>query len=313
MTRAADQGMIDQAIGWHLRNADETQADWDGFTAWLEADPRHNEAYETVADAEFEFDRLYRLVEEGSSADLAQSARRTRFRRKGWRIGALAASVALATAGIWVAMGGLSQRREIVTAPGEMRTLALADGTRIVVNGNSRLVLYGNDPRRAELQSGEAQFSVRHDAAHPFTLTLGTQRVVDVGTVFNVYRSDRSTRVEVAEGSVRFEDGETRLRLDPGDTLMSNGDGIVEDSKPVDAIGSWTRGALIYRGAPLVDVVGDLSRSRGITIELGPELSSRTFTGVIQLGDNDDELRARVGKILGVKIARTPEGWTITR
>jgi transmembrane sensor len=131
--------------------------------------------------------------------------------------------------------------------------------------------------------------------------------------VFNVYRSERQTRVEVAEGSVRFADGETRLRLNAGDTLVSSGDQIVEGSKPVEAIGSWTRGMLVYHGAPLIDVIADLSRNRGVAIELGPELSSRKFTGVIQLRGSDDELRARVGQLLGANVAKTPDGWTITR
>jgi transmembrane sensor len=305
MDRTADQSLIDQAIGWHHHIAQDCDPDWDGFVAWLEADPRHNAAYEEVADAEFELDGLYRLAE-STPATLVR-------RRTLWRAPLIAASVAAALLGGVMVAQQQGRTQEIATRPGEMRTLALADGTRIVMNGATRIVINERDRRGAELLAGEAKFSVRHDSAHPFALKLGNQQIVDVGTVFNVFRSDRQTRVEVAEGSVRFAEGETRLRLDAGDTLVSSGDGIVEGSMPVEAIASWTRGTLVYRAAPLIDVIGDLSRNRGIAIELGPELSNRRFTGVIQLAGSDDELRARVGQLLGANVAKTPDGWTITR
>ncbi len=314
MARQADQSVLDEAVAWHLRTAEGSEADWDEFVAWLEADPQHNAAYEMVVDAERELDGAVRMADvRGITAVQTRDSWLQTVVRAGWRIPAIAAGVALAVFGTWAASGGLSDAREIVTAPGEVRTIALAGGGRIVINGGTRIVLDRSDPRKAELKVGEAQFSVQPDPVHPFALTLGNQRVVDIGTVFNVFRSERTTRIEVAEGSVRFEDGETRLRLDAGGTLIANGDRFVEGSKPVAAIGSWTRGTLVYRDAPLVDVVGDLSRNRGIAIELGPELSDRTFTGVIQLGDNDEELRTRVGRLLGIKIARTADGWALTR
>jgi transmembrane sensor len=312
--RSVDAAMLDEAIAWHLRTSEGDDEDWGDFVVWLEADPRHNAAYEAVVDAEGEFDGLRRLVETGGvGRGPVKRAAGGRFRPAGWRVPALAASLALALLGSWALSGWLHDDRVIVTAPGEVRTLTLADGTRVTVNGGTRLVLNGWNSRRAELKTGEAQFTVRLDPAHPFELRIGSQRIVDLGTVFDVFRNHRITRIEVAEGSVRFEDDETRLRLDAGNTLVSAGDRIVESSKPVSAIGSWTRGTLVYRDAPLVDIVGDLSRNRGIAIELGPELSDRTFTGVIQLGDSNDQLRARVAQLLRVRIVQTPDGWTLTR
>lgn len=314
MAPQVDQRVLDEAVAWHLRTAEGAEADWEQFVAWLEADPRNNAAYEIVLDAEGDFDAAARLAE--VQGTVAVQPRNSWFRTVGgakWRLPAVAATIALACFGTWVASGGLNQTHEVVTAPGEVRTLALAGGTRIVVNGGTRIVLDSSDPRKAELKAGEAQFSVQPDSSRPFALTLGNQRIVDIGTVFNVFRSERTTRIEVAEGSVRFEDGETRLRLDAGSTLALTGDRIVEGSKPVAAIGSWTRGTLVYRDAPLVNVVGDLSRNRGIAIELGPELYDRTFTGVIQLGDNNEELRTRVGRLLGIKVAKTADGWVLSR
>jgi transmembrane sensor len=41
MTSAFTPEMMDAARGWAIRVRDPAFADWDGFTGWLEVDPRH--------------------------------------------------------------------------------------------------------------------------------------------------------------------------------------------------------------------------------------------------------------------------------
>lgn len=50
MIRPDDEGIHGQAIAWHVRLADASEEDWGEFAAWLEADARHNDAYEAVCD-----------------------------------------------------------------------------------------------------------------------------------------------------------------------------------------------------------------------------------------------------------------------
>lgn len=45
---AIDERLLDQASRWHRALADD-DADWDGYIAWLEADPRHRRAFDRVA------------------------------------------------------------------------------------------------------------------------------------------------------------------------------------------------------------------------------------------------------------------------
>ena len=47
MQPLAEQTMRDAAIAWHLRLTDGSDADWGGFADWLEADPRHNDIYDS--------------------------------------------------------------------------------------------------------------------------------------------------------------------------------------------------------------------------------------------------------------------------
>ncbi|WP_395336159.1 FecR domain-containing protein [Novosphingobium sp. BL-8H] len=329
MTYPDKEDIQAQAIAWHLRLDDEDEAAWDEFALWLAADPRHNAAYEAVHDADLALnpaiavarqDSLARaLLGDASAAGQGGGAERRSGTyvieppaRRRWMWPAMAASLALAAVGTWVVVAGMGQQYSIVTAPGETRSVALADGSRIMLNGGTELVLRKSDPRVAELRSGEAQFSVHHDAGRPFTLTVGNQRVVDVGTVFNVRSGALGLQVEVAEGAVRYEDGAIRLRLNAGDTLRASGDRLVEDRRSPADIGAWTRGKLVYRDAPLVEVVGDITRARGIAIELGSDLSQTKFTGVIQLDGDNAALRKRVEALIGAKVTETGDGWSIT-
>lgn len=320
MIRPVEEDLEGEAIAWHLRLADANEAEWQAFADWLAADPRHNAAYEAVCDADLALDPAVSLARSEAAEPEADTGGNpwhviepeARPRRR-WMWPAMAASLALAVAGTWGVMNRAGGEYTVVTAAGEARTLALSDGSRITMNGGSALVLDRDDPRRAELKSGEAQFTVAHDTGSPFTLTVGDQRIVDVGTVFNVRSSHHGLQVEVAEGAVRYEDGVTRLRLNAGDTLSSSGDRLVEGIKDVADIGSWTRGKLVYRGAPLVEVAADLTRARGIAIELDPRLSQAGFTGVIQLDGDNAALRRRVGLLTGTKVTETADGWSIAR
>jgi transmembrane sensor len=316
MSRLPDGLVHEQAIAWHLAIEAEDFDDWDGFVAWLEADPRHNTAYEGVADADAGLARIADLAPAQEPRSDRQPANDAGVAQPWWRSarrGAVAATIALVGVGSWIGYGRVNGLYTVTTPPGETRTLALADGTRIALNGATRVVLDKRDLRFAELLSGEAKFSVRHDAADPFELTVADQKIVDVGTVFNVQKNTRVVRVEVAEGSVRYEDGQVRLRLNAGDTLQASGDAIVEGSRPVEAIGSWTQGRLVYRDQPLVDVVTDLARARGIAIELGPNLAHQNFTGVIQLDGDAETVRKRLAQLLALKVSDTSDGWSISK
>lgn len=125
----------------------------------------------------------------------------------GW---AVAASVIfLLAAGLWLA-GQLKDDAEWVevqTALNETRELRLADGSRVMLNENSRLAYpqeFAVDGRTVRL-SGEAFFQVQKAEGKRFTvLTEGTKTEV-IGTAFylRAYPSEE-VRIQVSEGKVAF-------------------------------------------------------------------------------------------------------------
>ena len=152
MQPLAEQTMRDAAIAWHLRLTDGSDADWGGFADWLEADPRHNDIYEAVCDADLALEPAVEIAREAPAeveVDPFPEMAQLRPARR-WMWPAMAASVAFAALGTWAGSGLLSSDYSVRTAPGETRTFALSDGTRIVLNGgrSSPLVMTPRGPSR---------------------------------------------------------------------------------------------------------------------------------------------------------------------
>jgi transmembrane sensor len=311
--RISSDAIEQRALAWHLRLRDADAVEWEEFTAWLVQDPAHNDAYEAVALRDAQLDEVLAQASFPEPATNApsdepdeQTAPPNRMR---WL--ALAASVALA---LFLAIQFLAPRADpyaIETEPGETRTIALADGGTIVVNGGSHIVLDRKDKRIAELVRGEAHFTVVHDAADPFVVTIGESRLVDIGTVFNVVREGEDLRVAVAEGAVRYE-GQESVELAAGQAMHRMADGrIAVTRRQASAIGGWVDGTLVYDQAPLADVAADITRTTGIAVDLAPGLEQRRFSGDIQIRGDRAALRDRVAAVLGLAVDANEAGWTV--
>jgi transmembrane sensor len=253
-----------------------------------------------------------RLPEFGNDDDSADDGGSEPARRPPWHWGALAASIAVA--GLFGAqmLPNRDARYAIETPAGKTRAVSLADGSEILLNGGTRIVLDKNDTRSVEIARGEARFVVKHDESDPFTVVAGERRLVDIGTVFNVVRTDRQLSVGVAEGAVRFEGTARTINLRAGDSLAADNRGKIEISqRPVASIGSWADGKLVYDRAPLQQVADDLSRSAGISLELPRAMRSRSFSGVIQTDGDQNALRARLEELIGEKIVADGMHWSV--
>ena len=313
-----DSEPVDTARIWVIRTRDPAFGDWDGLTAWLEADAAHLEAYESVLAQEAWLDDLYAA---GGTAGHDESIRsepvhfepkrRTSAmahrRRYAWG-GAIAAAIA-GVAG-WVVLGS-GRPQDISTAPGEHRTIALADGSQVILNGGTRITFDPDKPRVINLARGEALFDVRHDAADPFVVIAGETRLLDAGTVFNVVREDDSIDVAVAEGEVIYQPHRDAIHLNPGDALNRAG----RTGKPVlrkaqaQAIGGWRSGRLHYDNAALADVARDLGRNLGQPVEATPDVRRLRFSGTLVVEGKAQDVLSRAGPLLGVQFVPTGNAW----
>src|SRR3546814_7021219 len=110
----------------------------------------------------------------------------------------------------------------IETLAGEHRTVELADGSKIEINGASVVEIDADRPRFARLESGEAMFHVVHRDDDPFVVETGGAKIVDLGTAFNVVRRDRQTSVAVSEGIILYNPDRDKVRLDRKSTRLNS-------------------------------------------------------------------------------------------
>src|SRR5688572_12548557 len=177
-----DPSLREAAAAWAVRTGDPAFDAWDEFTAWLERDPAHAPAYDAVIAAVDEAAAAVPPVRSAQNDD--EPVGRTRRR---WLGGALAmVLVGMTALGVWQLRG---DSYTLETAPGEVRLVELEGGGEIALAGGSRIVLDRGNPRSASLEQGQALFTIEHDASAPFTLRVGADTLVDVGTVFDVQRT----------------------------------------------------------------------------------------------------------------------------
>jgi len=298
---------IETAIAWQLRLAEADEAGWAAFVAWLEASPRHAEAYDRIATA----DRLIAGARFPEPALLAENDNRPTRR---WLLagGAMAAAAAVALA-VVPSMLPRSQAYQVATRDGERQTIALADGTKIELSGGTRMTLDRANPRVATLNRGEALFHVRHDQAAPFTLKVGGVAVQDLGTVFNVTRLAGHVTVAVQEGSVAFQPGDDAVTLRPGDALSAREDGseVARMQVAPALVGGWRSGRLSFTGQPLGEVAGALKRLYGTDVALRGALPGRPFTGVVHFTGIADRDVPRLAELIGATWRRDGAQWIL--
>lgn len=300
----ADDMVSEMALDWAVRTGDPAFADWDAFMVWLEADPSHSRAYDKVSAAIA--DASDRVASAGPAND-DQADEMLPSRRRPWLIGGIAAALTVIAA-IWVLRGQERDLYTVQTAAAETRVIALDAATRIELAGGSALSIDRKDKRFAKLEHGQALFSVRHDAAHPFEVIVGEDRLIDLGTMFDVRRDRDGLVVAVAEGAVQFDPDGAKVNIAPGQVLrrLGTSDYIVS-SMPVEQVGEWREGRLTFEGAPLSEVAAQLSRATGIDYRAR---GSGTVSGSILI----PALRkdpAGVGLLLGLAVRAEGNHWIL--
>ena len=303
------------AADWVVRRAEGLSArERAEFDAWLAEKPAHWRAYS-------ESDKVW---SELSAMDLRALEPRRPPRRRAVAAG-IAASLAAAVLGYSV----LNLPRDVYeSGKGEVRTVRLADGSRVTLGADSVIaVRMGEDGRQVRLRRGEAMFDVRRDPARPFEVNAADTQVTVLGTRFTVKAAPNAVRVNVIEGVVRVAKAEPAViapftprpqgrRITRGERLESR------QGEPLQALAAadpaqaapWMEGRLVYENASLAEVVDDLNRYSPLKIRLADDdLGEMRVTAALNhdqvgqfLGSLPDTLPVRVTRAEGGRVLIEP-------
>jgi transmembrane sensor len=199
--------------------------------------------------------------------------------------------------------------RTLTTPVGGRDSLVLPDGSQVMLGPGSSLVMaqgYGQTERRISL-TGEAFFTVAHDAAKPFVVVANGAELRDVGTAFVVHSDGGGVRVAVTEGVVELTVGrQAATRLNAGDAASISPAGAVVAQRGVGARDdlAWTTGRLVFRDAPLTEVAEDLQRWYGVHLDIRDASLSRRPLSATFDGDSLGSVLQVISGALGATFER---------
>ncbi len=176
------------------------------------------------------------------------------------------------------------------TPVGGLNDVRLVDGSRIVLNTDTRVrVALAAKERRIDLDRGEAFFQVAKDGARPFVVYARNKRVVAVGTQFSVRLESNDVQVVVTEGAVKLAVVDSPDVASPPALIKagaiartSKTDVLVrEQTRPeAEDLLSWRNGYVVFHDITLAQAVAEFNRYNVRKIEIAdPRLASLRIGG----------------------------------
>ena len=190
---------------------------------------------------------------------------------------------------------------ELATRSGERRSFLLADGSKVMLDPDSRLLAsFGTERRELRLQRGRARFDVAHEK-RPFIVFAGGGSVTARGTIFDVIVSaSKNVTVRLLRGAVDVvrpvRSGDTQsdvAHLKPGemvsfaDTNMPDPGALAIRSSVLAADMAPVRAdAREFNMAPLSSVVAEANKGSSRPIRFNdPAIGALKVSGRFRIDD----------------------------
>jgi len=316
--RRIPDSLVNEAAEWCARMDanDLSPADDLELRGWLADDARRRAAFDSVSRMMTDpaLTAALREVDRENSSDstllLSQSAANRRLRPT-WLTATFA--VMLMTAGlVWLVSMWMNPawppKLVASTAPGETRTLALADGSSVQLSGGTTLEVQMEPSRRiVRMQAGEAFFTVAPDSARPFIVTIADARVQVLGTAFDLSETHDGLELSVYHGRVAFGHGDRfaeAIEVKAGERAYIQ-DGVALAAMPFDPEGGdWRNGWLQTNGISLTALAQRLSRRFAVDVSVAPALADKRIAGRFRV-DGAEKLLQLLSSVHGFEVKRT--------
>ncbi len=319
-----------QAVHWlvRLRSDDLTEDETYAFADWLSQDARHSQAFAAAEDTLNDMAMVARQSEiflstpECNTPNISPPfavkqkkpfSRTPRYPR--W----LTVSIGLAAAWLFALLAIVPEQAHLFndywsdyhSQTGELRDIALEDGSHLLLNTNTAVsVNFTHAMRQIILHHGQARFSVAPDHKRPFEVVVNGLAVQALGTVFEVYQqTSGQVRVIVEEHAVAVRNQgpaqtqQTNIR-EGQQLLYRPGENWQVSDVDIALACAWQRHALLINDRPLKELALELERYHvGRVFIANQKLENMRVTGVFPL-DNPNVVLESIRKVLGVNYSR---------
>jgi len=315
----SDPALRERAQFWIARLVakDISATELDALETWLAADPRHARAFareralwqdlDAVADA---------LAEPSPTRPVIRPMTRQGVTRRRLMRGAPVALAASLVAALIVPSLVLDLRADHRTAIGEVRTVALPDGTTAMMDSDSAISLaFDGEKRIVHLLAGRAWFDVRHEG-RPFLVKALNGETQDIGTAFEVERDSGAVEVGVTEGAarVRVPGSGTGATLRAGDRVRYTGAELETlAAQPAARIASWRKGELLFNEQPVTAAIAEIARYRRAPVWTVGDFGDADPVSGLFLIERPDEALETLAQMRGLRMTTLPGGIVIIR
>jgi len=301
MTMTSKQDIEEQAARWavDLMSGDNRMHANVDLAVWQDEDPCNARAYDELQAMTNDLDAVgEEALQEEFERELHEAA--AERKRQRWVAGISSVAAGFVVAAVMSVSMWVSAPEPVTyqTAKGQRSTIALADGSVLQLNTDTRVTaLLEDDERHVSIEKGEAFFSVKRDESRPFIVDAGETQVRVLGTKFNVRLGASSNVVSVLSGLVSVaqrsgdeDDVHEVARLHAGeqaehDTMRQE---AVVEGFDQGSVMAWRNGKALYHETPLKDVVKDLNRYFDSPLEIADShLADLPVSGTFNLTDQD--------------------------
>lgn len=286
-----------------LKDVAHQEVFYEALHQWEKANPQ------MLPDPEIDWQGIQARLDENpeparETLPLRPPGNNRRLRQYWW----IAASVVLLLAG-WRQRGQVLYKH-YSSGYGETRSFVLADGSRVTLNADSRLMyprFAGLYPHREAMLWGEAEFSVVHTRDdRPFLVKTPDQLEVRVlGTEFVVYSRREESKVVLTKGKVELRSlktGHPPLAIQPGDIVTINRQGIFKmEEEAIAGHLAWKEHRFVFDHTPLSDIARQVRERFGVELVIrDTALAARTLSGNYP-AENADEVILILTQLLGAR------------
>ena len=333
----------DAAMWFALMRGPEAETQRMEFETWLAADPAHRQAYSHISEVFSLGKGLKPAVE---VPDARRPARQPMLLARMMGSPLLMLLLLLVSVPMLVGLTVAAMRAigpghpliqadgtgrapvaeaSLATSPGEVRAFRLADGSRLILDADSRVrVMLSAERRDLSLLRGRARFVVAHEP-RPFVVAAGGGSVLARGTIFDVtLRAQGATfaliegQVDVrqpamgtAAGSPRNSGEVTRLTAGHG-IAIGAGKGVALQAIPV-VQADWPSDLRDFRNVPLRDLLAEANRYADRPLVLAePGLGDLRVSGIFRVRE-PTRLAANLAELLDLSLVQGPSGIALGR
>ena len=267
--------------------------------AWIEADPRHAVAF---ARAEAAWDASERL--KSAAADITlpplQSTLSEEDQRRLSRNIMVAAGVAilLFIVAAIVTVRTYSGIEHFETGVGQMRDIALEDGSTLHLNSDSEVeARFTSNGRKVRVLKGEASFEISHDPDRPFDVEARAAVIRAVGTAFNVRLRPSLVELTVTHGTVTVHSGDS-----PQQQVVAGSGAVIQPRsialthlgpRLIEQRTAWREQMVELDGETVEQAAGEFNRYRKTPILIGDtRVSALRIGGRFRTTDSREFLAA---------------------